>query len=81
MIYLTGKYKNMISVITGDIVNSRKAETRTWIKGLKEELSFFGKNPADWEIFGGDSFELRVNDPLQALLTALRIKEIGRAHV
>lgn len=64
----------MISVITGDIVNSRKAETRIWIKKLKDELNSFGKNPSDWEIFGGDSFELRVTDPLKALNIALRIK-------
>ncbi|HLP73295.1 MAG TPA: hypothetical protein VK155_10360 [Bacteroidales bacterium] len=64
----------MISIITGDIINSRKAETRVWIKQLKDELSSFGKNPSDWEIFGGDSFELRVNDPLKALLASLRIK-------
>jgi len=64
----------MISVITGDIISSRKGETRIWIKQLKDELNSFGKNPSDWEIFGGDSFELRVNDPLNALLTAFRIK-------
>jgi len=65
---------NMISVITGDIINSRKAEAGTWIKQLKEELNSFGKNPSEWEIFGGDSFELLINDPMKALLTALRIK-------
>lgn len=64
----------MISVITGDIISSRKGETRIWIRQLKDELNAFGKNPSDWEIFGGDSFELIIKDPLLALITALRIK-------
>ncbi len=64
----------MISVITGDIINSRKSEPRLWIRLLKEELNTLGKSPGDWEIYGGDSFQLRIDDPLNALLVAIRIK-------
>ena len=50
----------MISIITGDIVNSRKASDFTWLAALKKTLIKFGKQPNDWDIFRGDSFQLKV---------------------
>lgn len=50
----------MISIITGDIVNSRKASDFTWLATLKKTLIKFGKQPNDWDIFRGDSFQLKV---------------------
>jgi hypothetical protein len=64
----------MISVITGDIINSRKSDPRLYLKLLKEELNEFGKSPGYWEIYGGDSFQLQIDDPLNAVIVAIRIK-------
>ncbi len=64
----------MISVITGDIKNSRKIETTKWLTRLKSELKRYGAAPKYWEVFSGDSFQLRVNDPLQAFIAATSIK-------
>jgi hypothetical protein len=68
----------MISVITGDIINSRKSEPRLYIRLLKSELKVFGETPGDWEIYGGDSFQLRIDDPIDALLVSIRIKAAVR---
>ncbi|MFV5691758.1 hypothetical protein ACM55K_07025 [Flavobacterium sp. LT1R49] len=64
----------MISIITGDIVNSRKLPSKIWIEGLKKLLNTKGKNPGEWEIYRGDEFQLEVTNPEEALLTALQIK-------
>lgn len=66
----------MISVITGDIINSRKSSPELWMKLLKNELNVFGKSPGYWEIYGGDTFQLRVDDPLKALIAAIRLKAV-----
>lgn len=64
----------MISVITGDIINSRKAETEKWLKPLKEALDKIGSPPKSWEIYRGDSFQAEVQNPLEALHVAIDIK-------
>ncbi|MFV5688272.1 hypothetical protein ACM55M_06565 [Flavobacterium sp. ZT3R25] len=64
----------MISIITGDIVNSRKLPSKIWIEGLKKLLNTNGKNPSEWEIYRGDEFQLEVTNPEEALLSALQIK-------
>lgn len=66
----------MISVLTGDIINSRKSSPELWLKLLKNELNTFGKSPGYWEIYGGDTFQLRVDDPLKALTVAIRLKAV-----
>jgi hypothetical protein len=66
----------MISVITGDIINSRKSSPDLWLKLLKTELNASGKTPDFWEIYGGDTFQLRVDDPLKALTAAIRLKAV-----
>ncbi len=68
----------MISVITGDIINSRKSEPKLYLRLLKSELKEFGETPGDWEIYGGDSFQLRIDDPRDALLVSIRIKAAVR---
>jgi len=63
----------MIAVITGDIINSRKGKVETWLNLLKSTLEKYGKQPQDWEIYRGDSFQLSV--PVEkALLAGLHIK-------
>lgn len=64
----------MISIITGDIVNSRKLPSKVWIKGLKLIFNDLGKNPSDWEIYRGDEFQLEIKNPEETLLIALLIK-------
>jgi hypothetical protein len=66
----------MISVITGDIVNSRKVPASAWLNLLKLELNCYGPGPEFWEIYGGDTFQFRVDDPLQSFMAAIRIKTI-----
>ncbi len=64
----------MITIITGDIVNSRKLSSKIWIDGLKKLLNTIGKNPVEWEIYRGDEFQLEVKNPEDALMIALHIK-------
>jgi hypothetical protein len=64
----------MISVITGDIINSRRVATRLWQTVLKEELGKLGTSPETWEIYRGDSFQLEIADPAAALINAIKIK-------
>lgn len=65
----------MIAVITGDIINSRKGEVEEWLHSLKEVLNYYGKEPKNWEIFRGDSFQLVVT-PRKAMLAAIHIKSV-----
>lgn len=64
----------MISIITGDIINSRKLPSVAWIEGLKQLLNTLGKNPSEWEIYRGDEFQLEVKNPSEALHHAFLIK-------
>ena len=67
----------MICVITGDIINSRKAnEPGEFLNPLKKELDNYGQSPKSWEIFRGDSFQAEIRDPLLALESAIKIKAI-----
>ena len=56
----------MISVLTGDIVNSRKSKPDCWLDLLKLELNSIGKSPLYWEIYGGDTFQVRVEEAPEA---------------
>ena len=64
----------MVAVITGDIINSKRNNPKTWLKALKNELEKAGKGPKTWDIYRGDSFQLLLNNPEDALLTAIKIK-------
>jgi len=60
----------MIAVLTGDIINSRKAiSAEEWLSVLKEALG----SKDNWEIFRGDSFQIKV-EVSEALLKAIYIK-------
>jgi hypothetical protein len=65
--------KKMIAVITGDIINSREGKVEAWLSPLKSILNRYGKEPKDWEIYRGDSFQLSVA-PEKALLAFLHLK-------
>ena len=64
----------MVGVLTGDIINSKNYEPTVWMKPLKRELNKAGKNPMTWEIYRGDSFQLLIKKPENALLYAIAIK-------
>jgi hypothetical protein len=64
----------MVCVITGDIINSKKVNPKNWLTQLKTELNTLGKSPKYWEIYRGDSFQVIINNPLDGLKTAIKIK-------
>lgn len=65
----------MISVLTGDIINSREAITQgSWNKNLKKALTRYGKTPKVWEIYRGDSFQLEIKKPEESFWAAVYIK-------
>ena len=64
----------MKAVITGDIIGSTKSSPENWLPVLKEALKTWGKEPAAWELYRGDSFQLRVSNPMQAIEAAVYIK-------
>jgi hypothetical protein len=63
----------MEAIITGDLINSRQVEPNEWMPALKKVLKKYGKEPKNWEIFRGDSFQLNTK-PEDALMAALLIK-------
>lgn len=63
----------MIAVITGDIINSRTEDVAIWLPVLKLELQKVGKDLKDWEIYRGDSFQLKTT-PKLALKIAFQLK-------
>jgi len=69
----------MISVITGDIINSKGTAPAGWLKVLKKELGKLGNTPKQWEIYRGDSFQAEVKNPADALAVALQIKAAVKA--
>ncbi|WP_207533163.1 hypothetical protein [Desertivirga arenae] len=60
----------MVAILTGDIINSRKAtSTEEWLSVLKEGLG----SKENWEIFRGDSFQLKT-EVEEAFLKAVYLK-------
>jgi hypothetical protein len=69
------KKKVITSVLTGDIIKSRSLKnSNQWIAPLKKTLSDNGSSPKDWEIYRGDSFQVEVTNPEDAVLKAIKIK-------
>ncbi|HEY0091987.1 MAG TPA: SatD family protein [Flavobacterium sp.] len=64
----------MTAIITGDIINSRKLPSGSWIGDFKKLLGSKGETPAEWEIYRGDEFQMEIKNPEEALYTALQIK-------
>lgn len=63
----------MEAILTGDLINSRQVEPSEWMPALKKVLKKYGKEPKNWEIFRGDSFQLNTK-PEDALIVAMLIK-------
>src|SRR3546814_2622113 len=67
----------MTGVITGDIINSRKvAYPSVWVSNLRAVLSAEGPTPKAWEVTRGDSFQVEITLPEDALRKALHIKAL-----
>ena len=64
----------MVAVITGDVINSKKNAPQIWLTPLKKELNRIGKTPKSWQIYRGDSFQAVINNPVDALLIAMKLK-------
>ncbi|MFO7824141.1 MAG: transcriptional regulator [Cyclobacterium sp.] len=64
----------MIAIITGDIKDSRLVPVDKWMTLLKAELGLWGKAAEDWDIYRGDSFQLKLKNPVGVLEVAVRIK-------
>ena len=63
----------MKAVLTGDIIKSRTRAATEWQPVLKKMLNQYGKEPLQWELFRGDSFQLVV-PAAEALQAAIHIK-------
>ncbi len=69
----------MIALLTGDVVNSRQAGSpEVWKPALEEALAQWGRSPSDWDLYRGDSFQVRILEPESALMAALRLKAVLR---
>ncbi|NVK51492.1 MAG: transcriptional regulator [Flavobacteriaceae bacterium] len=66
----------MTSIITGDIINSRKANNQEWLDDLKEIFN----NLYAAEIYRGDSFQVEIPTVKEALFTAIKIKSYIKKH-
>ncbi|MCL6523818.1 MAG: SatD family protein [Thermoflavifilum sp.] len=64
----------MVAIITGDVVHSRAVPAAQWMEQLKLALQRMGKTPKDWEVFRGDSFQVKIANPLDAFQQAVYIK-------
>jgi hypothetical protein len=65
----------MTSIVTGDIIRSRKAgDPEEWMGPLKTLFKTQGSEPAVWQFFRGDSFQLEVKNVEDVLLMALKMK-------
>lgn len=64
----------MTSIITGDIIHSQKVSPLLWLEILKAQLNMVGKTPEKWEIYRGDSFQVEIENPSDALKIAIMIK-------
>ncbi len=66
----------MIAVITGDIINSARHSPQQWLPQLQAFLHTLGTAPNTWEIYRGDEFQLKLQQPEKALLIAFLIKSL-----
>ena len=63
----------MISVLTGDIINSQGLSPEKWLIAIKDVLNKFVVQPKLWELYRGDSFQVEIA-PEKALELAIRLK-------
>lgn len=78
MMNIKAYISNMICIITGDIVGSRKIKD-SWLLNLKTALKLVSGQNDKWEIYRGDSFQVEVNAE-DAIKTAAYIKACIRIN-
>ena len=68
----------MIAILTGDMIASRKQfNTNLWLLPLKSWLALhYGEQGIAWDIYRGDSFQLKLSRPADALKTAIQLKSM-----
>jgi hypothetical protein len=66
----------MIGILTGDVINSEKFKEVEWLDQLQSFLKTIGNSPADWAIYRGDEFQIKIDEPSQTFLRALEIKAV-----
>lgn len=65
----------MVSVITGDIVNSRQVKNPDiWLKPLKKVFEKLSQSEQYWELYRGDSFQIELKQNNKAFEAAVLIK-------
>ena len=65
----------MTSIVTGDIIRSRIIDDpEEWMGPLKTLFKTLGSEPAVWQFFRGDSFQLEVKNVEDVLMIALKMK-------
>jgi hypothetical protein len=65
----------MTSIVTGDIIRSRKVDDpEKWMGPLKRLFNTLGSEPGVWQFFRGDSFQLEVKNVEDVLMIALKMK-------
>lgn len=65
----------MTSVITGDIIKSRKqTNPEVWMNVLKDALSTLEPDTKYWEIYRGDSFQIEIKNVSESFEAAIYIK-------
>lgn len=70
---------SMKAVITGDIIGSARAtDPDKWIRPLRNTLNQYGREPAEWQIFRGDAFQV-VADANVGLRLMLHLSAAVRA--
>jgi len=78
MMNIKAYISDMICIITGDIVGSRKIKD-SWLLSLKTALKTVSGQNGKWEIYRGDSFQVEV-DAEDAIKTAAYIKACIRIN-
>jgi hypothetical protein len=69
--------KDMIAVVKGDIIASRKlVDQERWLLPLKDLLSSWGESPKNWELVWGDFFQIEFEHPEEALQKIFEIKAL-----
>lgn len=69
----------LTSILTGDIIDSRKHHPQDWSDALRNLFERKGDYPTSWEIYRGDEFQLEIENPADALLTALEVRALLRS--
>jgi hypothetical protein len=70
----------MIGILTGDVINSEKFKEVEWLDQLQSFLKTIGNSPADWAIYRGDEFQIKIDEPSQTFLRALEIKAMMKKN-